>query len=539
MYDTGNAGFLAAACSYNRGVDIAVTVAVTVGNSLSLNSEDIVSYKLTSSSIAGKAFVPGSFVAAQFELVLNANSDKVSAVDFKTAGITCLYPHAYIWVENTRVDSPLGRFYPDKDGITLGDDGQVTIKASSINPSLYREFNSSRLTLPCTIAEAITKMSSLMSLKVNVSEADFPNLGVQLQETFSLVTTYKEALIYIAEAIGAYVYMGRNGQVYLGKLFNGLVDIGCVLDDNYLFSVSKQESSVKPFQKINIKANKDDLGVSTEVSGITTNCEYSIIGNPLTYGHPEDFLAGLVQPTSFTEFYPAKISFQGRPDVDIGDVLTYVYKGSTYILPICTHVFEYNGGFKTTVESMGSDKLQSSSLDSGLKNQVVALRQNINVLIRDLNQTKSEIVNINGDISDMSTLLQTANGLLTRVEHLEGELEKATSWEQTANNLKLSIETVDKSLKETQDTVDENHNTLLSYFDFQADGLTIGVSNSNIKLKLSNNKIQFIKDGTTEVAYFSEGKLYVTDAHFLSSLILGNFEFVPRANGNLSLRRRG
>ena len=142
-------------------------------------------------------------------------------------------------------------------------------------------------------------------------------------------------------------------------------------------------------------------------------------------------------------------------------------------------------------------------------------------------------------MTQMSEILQTVDALKTQVSAIEGDLEKVSTLTQTADQLRIDIKTVVDALAETNDAVAEHQNTLLSYFDFQQDGLVIGVSSSNIKLKLANNKVQFLKDDTTEVAYFSNGQLYVTDAYFIRSLVLGNFEFAPRSNGNLSLRRRG
>lgn len=536
MYNTGNAGFLTAACSPNRTIDTTAVLNLS-DTSVGLSTNDIVSYKVTYASTGGKAFTPGSFVASQFELSLNAASRVVSSVDFKTAVIDNIELFAGIKVLKDMVNIPMGEFYPDKDGVKVGDDGYVNITAIDTPPVLKEQFDSSVLSLPCTIEDALITISNQLNITIAVSSV-FPNLVVELEETFTLTTTYREALMYIAEVLGAYVCMGRSGEILFKRCFSGLVDIGCVLDENYLFSVNKQESSVNPFQYIGIKADKDDLGATREVTGVTTECSYDIIDNPLTYGHPEDFLEGLVEPTTFAEFYPATISFQGRPDLDTGDVLTYIYKGVSYILPICNHVFEYNGGFKTTVESIGTDVKQVSSVDSGLKTQITAIKQNINILMRDLTQTKSEIIAINGDISEISTVLQTVEALQTQISKVEGDVESLTTLTQTAEQLRIAIQSVANNLAETNEVVNNNQNTLLTYFDFQADALTIGVNSSNIKLRLANNRIQFLRD-EAEVAYFSEGQLYVTDAHFIRSLVLGNFEFTPRNNGNLSLRRRG
>ena len=538
MYNTGNAGFLAAACSFNREVAGSCAIMFEDMSRLRCSVEDLVFFKITSSSVSGKMFMPGSFVASRLELDLNAMSDKVSAIDFKTKKISGITMGSSISVDGSSVLVPLGNFYPENDGVTVGDDGKVSIKALDIPPKLDGVFSSSLLTFPCTIQQALTKMSSAVNISLSYNTSDFPNLSAQLSETFSLEVTYREAFRYFAEVLGAFAYMGRNGELCLKKAFNGLVDIGCVIDEDYWFTLTQQESKVQPFEVISIKANKEDLGVSTDVSGVTTGCEYSMLNNPLTYGHPEDFLAGLVSPLSFTEFYPTKLSFQGRPDIDLGDVITYGYKGSTYILPVCSHVLEYNGGFKSTIESIGTDSKSASVSDSGFKSQIEALKQNIHNFVIDLEQTKSEIIRIDGDTTNISTLLQTAESLSSRITEIEGNLEKSSSWEQTAEGLSLNIETIQKGLENTDKTVAENQNKLLSYFDFKADGLIIGTNSSNVKLRLGNDKIQFLKDGA-EVAYLSDGKLYVTDAHFLNSLVLGNFEFVPRSNGNLSLRRRG
>ena len=103
------------------------------------------------------------------------------------------------------------------------------------------------------------------------------------------------------------------------------------------------------------------------------------------------------------------------------------------------------------------------------------------------------------------------------------------------------LDLIEKGLKDTNDALNSTQLELLSYFDFQKTGLVIGLNTSDIKLKLANNKVYFLKNDNelSPLAYFSEGKLYVTDGHFLRSLVLGNFEFVPRTNGNLSLKYRG
>ena len=464
MYDTGVANFLAAASSPNRVIDTRITL--RGAQDTTLTTEDIVSYKLNYASTAGKYFTPGNFVATTLELSLNAASTRVSQIKFKNTAISSIFVEVGIRA-GTMTYVPMGVFYVDEDGISTKEEGYVEITATDLPPVMYEAFHSSSLEVPCTIQDALNQITVQSALDILYSAEDFPNLSVTLTETFSLSATYRETLRYIAETLGAFVHMGRDGSLRLDKVFKGVIDIGCTLDDNYLFSVDQQETAVNSFQYLSIKAEEADVGVTQEVEGVSTNKGYAIINNPLTYGHPEDFLAGLVSPTSFAPFHPAKIVFQGRPDIDVGDVLVYVYKGATYQLPVCIHTFEYNGGFTTTVEGVGTD---SSAVSSNTSNQqvstdITALRQDVNSLVRELTKTQSELVSINGDITKMSDILQTVEQLKSQLSSVQGNLEQMSLLTQTANQLKLDIQTVTQALSETTSAVNANQATLLTYLD--------------------------------------------------------------------------
>ena len=74
-------------------------------------------------------------------------------------------------------------------------------------------------------------------------------------------------------------------------------------------------------------------------------------------------------------------------------------------------------------------------------------------------------------------------------------------------------------------------------YDMDENGnIILGEINNSLMLKISNNKISFLQNGT-EVAYMTDNKLYITDGEFLNSLQLGNFAFYPRSSGNLSFKK--
>ena len=66
--------------------------------------------------------------------------------------------------------------------------------------------------------------------------------------------------------------------------------------------------------------------------------------------------------------------------------------------------------------------------------------------------------------------------------------------------------------------------------------LELGSVTSDIILRQTNDRIQFVQGGA-EVAYVSNNTLYITDGQFLNSLRVGDFAFIPRANGSLDFKK--
>ena len=84
-------------------------------------------------------------------------------------------------------------------------------------------------------------------------------------------------------------------------------------------------------------------------------------------------------------------------------------------------------------------------------------------------------------------------------------------------------------LKETTDNVN-------NYMSFDKDGLTLGKSDSAFKTKITNQEWSIQKNGA-KVTYINDQTMYITDGQFTQSLKIGNFEFVPRANGSLDFKK--
>ena len=112
----------------------------------------------------------------------------------------------------------------------------------------------------------------------------------------------------------------------------------------------------------------------------------------------------------------------------------------------------------------------------------------------------------------------------------------STTLEQTKNSFEMQFNQFNADIASINAGVDAEFEEIRKYIRFVDGKILLGEVGNELELQIANDRISFLQDGA-EVAYFSNRKLYVTDTQILHSLQLGNFAFMPRANGNLSFKR--
>ena len=128
-------------------------------------------------------------------------------------------------------------------------------------------------------------------------------------------------------------------------------------------------------------------------------------------------------------------------------------------------------------------------------------------------------------------------------EDVEAVTEQLKSSIEILNNLiEFRFESAITQTETVAGIVTENQQLLEEYIRFQGALIELGKVGNAFTAKLSNEKLAFLQDNV-EIAYISNNKLYITDAEIKNKLTIGNsingyFDFIPRANGNLSLKWR-
>ena len=159
-----------------------------------------------------------------------------------------------------------------------------------------------------------------------------------------------------------------------------------------------------------------------------------------------------------------------------------------------------------------------------------------------LNENITQI--IDEEISNSSLIQQLPNEILTSVGETytaKSEMEQFiqslnTQLSQTEEGWEFQFQQIISQITNIDGTVNENYQQLIEYIRFVGGKIILGEVGNEITLELQNDRLSFMQN-ESEVAYISNGKLYITDGEFTNSLTVGNFAYLPRTNGNLSFKK--
>jgi hypothetical protein len=184
-----------------------------------------------------------------------------------------------------------------------------------------------------------------------------------------------------------------------------------------------------------------------------------------------------------------------------------VYKNpasTTYTTPVCDSSWEAVN--EETIKRQSAIETKANEITSKVSETYVsnsAFEHYQNTVSSQFTQTKKDFTwSINQSVNDAK------NEMSGQINGVNGRVD---------------------GLKQTTDNVN-------NYMSFDNDGLTLGKSDSAFKTKITNQEWSIQKNGA-KVTYINDQTMYITDGQFTQSLKIGNFGFVPRANGSLDFKK--
>ena len=186
---------------------------------------------------------------------------------------------------------------------------------------------------------------------------------------------------------------------------------------------------------------------------------------------------------------------------------------------------------------------------SALEEDILGQESKISTAVKDastaLDATHSLKENIHECYSEISKTAEEIN-LSVREEYISrSELEMIqqdfeTSITQNSTEIRFDFTQVTDEIK---GTVADNQSLLEEYIRFKGALIELGRVGNAFTAELSGESLAFKENGQ-KIAYISNQSLVITNAEIRNKLSLGNesrgwFDFIPRANGNLSIKWRG
>jgi hypothetical protein len=244
-----------------------------------------------------------------------------------------------------------------------------------------------------------------------------------------------------------------------------------------------------------------------------------------------------------------KLTAVDRPEVESFDFLEYVRVQSTphgiganYLLTEKTTPLADPKGTTVTVGDTSltlSDTALSGFKDAqerieSVSGTVDLNKAQTNAELNELAQTALELQsNMERTAQELISQMSATYTSSTSFEEFKEQI--STQFTQSASSFSLQFDKLVSQISTLNGETNQQFSEIHKYIRFEDGNILLGRSDSPLMLRIQSDRISFILDNV-EIAYFSSGRLYVDNLEAITTLTVGRFAWVPRANGNLSLK---
>lgn len=193
-----------------------------------------------------------------------------------------------------------------------------------------------------------------------------------------------------------------------------------------------------------------------------------------------------------------------------------------------------------------SNKLTIGTTYSTFTEQTSSTSQNYQQAIQKVGEIENKYSNIQVDVSEQlsSAINQSSTEIMQQVSedyYLKDDANTLiqsinTQFSQTNSEFEFRFNEFEQDVNDVAAGADAKFQEINKYIRFVDGNIVLGEDGNELTLKIENDKISFLENGA-EIAYWQNRKFYAVDGEFINSLQLGNFAFLPRANGNLSFKK--
>lgn len=498
---------------------IAAKVELYDGSTLlnTFNHTDALSSFTVSRAGAKKFFGFGVCQEAELKLIdkeraINVSKNQHLKVRFTTNG-SIITPFPYFYIDEISRDE---------------NTNQITIKAyDKIYQAKEHTFAELNMSAPYTVLDVVDKITKLLgsSYALDVTTRDAFNVNYPNGANFDGTETLREVLDAIAEATQTIYYITRNNNFRFKHMSKDGDPVLTIRKDDY-FTLDNQ--GVRILSDI---CSATELGDNVVASTGSTGETQYVRDNP--FWDLRDDIAtllnnaiGVVGGLSINQF---NCKWRGNYLLEPGDKIAISTKDDgliyTYLLD---DKLTYNGG----IVAQTSYEYTENSGESA--NNPVTIGDSIKQTFAKVDKANKQIDLVVSDVSDqqeqISTIQMTQAQISTSVSDLTQNVDDQMTSIRNEVSTKMTSEDV-QIMIESQITDEASTVTTTTGFTFDADGLTINKSGSEITTQITEDGMTVYRSSDAVLIANNEG-VKAEDLHATTYLIVGNNSRFEDMNGN-------
>ena len=482
------------------------------------NHTDALSSFTVSRSGAKKFFGYGVCQELELKLIdkeraINVSKNQHLKVSFVTGGST-VSPFPYFYINEITRDE---------------NTNQITIKAyDKIYEAKEHTVSELNLSAPYTVLDVVGKITKLLgsSYSLDVTTRDAFNVNYPDGANLDGTETLREVLDAIAEATQTIYYVTRYNNFsfkHLSKTGNPVLTIR---KDDY-FTLNNSDARI-----LSDICSATELGdnVIASTEGVTGETQY-VRDNP--FWDLRDDIAtllnnaiGVVGGLSINQF---NCKWRGNYLLEPGDKIEVTTKDdgviSTYLLD---DKITYNGGIVAQTsyeytENSGESANNPVTIGDSIKQtfaKVDKANKQIDLVVSDVSAQQEQISTIQMTQAEIST---SVSDLTQNVDDEITSIRNEVSTKMTSEDVQIMIE--------SQITDEASTVTTTTGFTFDADGLTINKSGSEITTQITEDGMTVYRSNDAVLIANNEG-VKAEDLHATTYLIVGSNSRFEDINGN-------
>jgi hypothetical protein len=423
--------------------------------SVTLRNEDIVSesMEISESLCSGTELRFGSCEASVFKLRIIGNVIPLIGETFTVS----------MYVGDIAEPFALGTYKVDSDKPTADRRFRDIVAYDAmhdiINADVAAWYNGILPNKDSTTTLRAFRDSFAARFSIEQEEITLPNDEMVVERTIDPeAISGKDVLSAICEINGCFAHIGRNGKmqyIVLEEIESGLLPANDLfpmdsvfpydgntekIKEHYYTSCKYEGYTTKRIGKLQIRQEEEDAGC---IIGTGENC-YIIEGNFLVFGKSAAAVQAIGQKLfdiiGVLWYRPATVQAIGNPCLEVGAKIRL----NTQHEVVETYIFERTlkgiHGLVDNYEAQGKETY-SENVNS-VQKSIVQLKGKMNILTRTAEETKSQIINLESDLS--SQISQTAEEISAEVKRAQ---EAEASLSVRADEITLSVSDLETSVQ--------------------------------------------------------------------------------------------